>query len=106
MTTSRVLNLRPSDSVEPGPELMNSDLYFVWSNEHRAWWKHGGWGYSRGIVHAGKFTREHALAICRNAIPTAAHLGAVAEVPVRVADMAAFLQGQMVPACVMVGEGG
>ncbi|HEX3523923.1 MAG TPA: hypothetical protein VHT52_17785 [Stellaceae bacterium] len=76
---------------------MDDDTYLVWSNEHGAWWRAGEMGYSRNLADAGRYTREHALAICRNAIFTAQHIGAVAELPVRLADVDAFLEGERVP---------
>jgi hypothetical protein len=78
--------------------------YLVWSNEHRAWWR-GGWGYSTALPKAGRYTREEALDICRRAIPTAAHIGAIAEVPVRFDDIADVLRDQVVPPAIL-REGG
>lgn len=77
--------------------------YLVWSNEHRGWWRHGGWGYTPDLSRAGRFSRANALAICRGAIPSAAHLGLIAEIPVRETDMQDFLEGQMVPAAIISG---
>jgi hypothetical protein len=77
-----------------------SETYLVWSNEHRGWWKPGGYGYSPGLRGAGHFTREHALRICREALPTAAHIGLISEVPVRMADLAEVLKDQVVPIAV------
>jgi hypothetical protein len=76
---------------------VNDDTYLVWSNEHGAWWRAGEAGYSRNLAEAGRYSRDRALAICRSAIPTAMHIGAVAELPVRLADVEAFLEGQRVP---------
>lgn len=78
--------------------------YLVWSNEHDGWWKSGGWGYATGLADAGLFTREEALLICRNALPTAGHLGRISEIPVRLADVEEFIKGAIVPACVVRGE--
>lgn len=73
------------------------DVYLVWSNEHCGWWGPDARGYSSNLALAGRYTREAALLICRAAIPTALHIGVVAELPVRESDVQAFLQGQMVP---------
>ncbi len=78
--------------------------YLVWSNEHAGWWKAGRWGYATGLEGAGRFTREEALRICRSALPTAAHIGCIAEIPVRLADVKETIEGQMIPACVLRGE--
>lgn len=81
-----------------------SDTYLVWSNEHGAWWKAGGWGYSTGLRNAGHFTRDEAIQICRQALHSAVHIGSVAEVPVRLDDVQEFMDGQVVPACVLQGK--
>jgi hypothetical protein len=75
----------------------DDDAYLVWSNEHGAWWRPGEAGYTRNLAEAGRYSRDRALAICRSAIPTALHIGAVAELPVRLADVDAFLEGERVP---------
>ena len=75
------------------PQESSTDDYLIWSNEHAAWWRAGNRGYSRGLAYAGRYTREQALAICRNAIPTAAHIGIISEIPVRLADVEEFLAG-------------
>lgn len=80
------------------------DPYLIWSNEHAGWWGPGGWGYSVGLAGAGQFSRENALDICRKAIPTASHIDRISEIPVRLADVEEFLQGQMVPQAIMTGE--
>ena len=74
--------------------------YLVWSNEHVGWWKPGGWGYGCGLNQAGRFTRAQAIAICRDALPTAGRLGVISEIPVRLADLQAVLGGQIVPRAV------
>lgn len=43
--------------AEPGP-------YVIWSNEHRAWWKPGEFGYSTDFAEAGLYDRQIALALC------------------------------------------
>lgn len=37
--------------------------YLVWSNEHGAWWRPGGHGYTQQLDDAGRFTPERAAAI-------------------------------------------
>lgn len=71
--------------------------YFIWSNEHNAWWGPGRSGYSPGLLGAGEYTRDDALAICRDALPTAMHVGRIAEIPVLRNDLMAFLSGRMTP---------
>lgn len=79
----------------------DADVYVVWSNEHSGWWRAGARGYSRALPKAARYTREHALRICREAIPTAAHIGMISEIPVRLADLNAVLHDQLVPAAIM-----
>lgn len=67
------------------------DLYLLWSNEHCAWWRGNRHGYSRGLDGAGRFTREVALKICAKALMQAPHIGHIAEIPVRLSDVEAFL---------------
>ena len=42
--------------------------YLIWSNEHRAWWRHASQGYTPHIGQAGIYSREQAMEICRNAL--------------------------------------
>lgn len=74
--------------------------YLVWSNEHRAWWRGGGWGYTSRLAEAGRYSRVQALDICRTALPTAMHMRPhpmFAELPVREEDLRAFMAGQFLP---------
>jgi hypothetical protein len=34
--------------------------YLIWSNQHGAWWKTNGFGYTLDIGEAGRFSREQA----------------------------------------------
>ena len=78
-----------------------ADDYLIWSNEHRRWWGPGGRGYVTGVRAAGRYSRDHALEICRGALPTAAHIGLIAEIPVRERDVTEFLANALVPGCVL-----
>jgi hypothetical protein len=80
-----------------------SDEYLIWSNEHRGWWKAGECGYGAGLLDAGHYSRERALQICRTAVPTAAHIGMISEIPVRVSDMQEMLRDVNVPAGLFLG---
>ena len=79
----------------------DGDEYLVWSNEHNAWWGPGEMGYVRRVADAGRYTRDHALRICRRALGTAGHLGRFAELPVRLRDVEDFVRGQMIPGRLM-----
>lgn len=76
------------------------DEYLIWSNEHRGWWGPNRCGYT-GLVGAGIYTRQDAIDICRDSIPSAMHCGVIAEIPVRRADLQEFMTGQMIPSQVM-----
>jgi hypothetical protein len=47
----------------------------------------GGYGYATGLRGAGHFSREQAIRICKDALPTAHHVGLIAEIPVRLGDL-------------------
>lgn len=78
-------------------------VYLVWSNEHRGWWKAGGWGYTTRLAEAGRFNRRQAVDICRDALPSAMQMRPpmFAELPVREDDLHAFMEGGMFPAGVL-----
>jgi hypothetical protein len=79
---------------------MDDEVYLIWSHEHGGWWKAGGWGYAKGLSQAGHYTRQQAFRICRDATPMASRLGTISEIPVRLADVAAMLEGGILPACI------
>jgi hypothetical protein len=76
----------------------DDEPYLIWSNEHRRWWGPGERGYVFAVSKAGRYRRDHAIQICRNALGTAGHLGLLAELPVRLRDVQDFLDGQLIPA--------
>jgi hypothetical protein len=76
----------------------------IWSNEHNRWWVAGGWGYTAGLSAAGHFSREQAIRICRQALPTAMHIGRISEIPVRLADLDEILKDQLIPRQVFHGD--
>ncbi len=41
--------------------------FYIWSNEHQAWWKAYSWGYTKLISQAGVYDEETALEIIENA---------------------------------------
>jgi len=61
-----------------------------------AWWGPGQCGYVDGIRDAGQYSRAAAVRICREALPSSAQAGVIAEVPVRLDDVAEILQNQIV----------
>ncbi len=81
----------------------DDDLYLVWSNEHRGWWKLGFAGYSAGLSDAARMSRKEAIAVCRRAIPQSNHLGQIAEIPVRLDDVDDFLGKETPPAAILWG---
>jgi hypothetical protein len=85
-------------------EQLQRENYLVWSNEHRGWWGPCARGYSPGMGGAGRYTRDQALRICRDAIPSAMTVGVISEIPVRLADVEAFIAGQLLPSCILNAE--
>jgi len=82
-----------------------NDVYFVWSNEHNGWWAPDRRGYSSGLINAGEYTRDEAIAICRDALPSAGHVKRISEIPVRRQDVMEFLNRvEHVPKEVWVGN--
>jgi hypothetical protein len=70
--------------------------YLIWSHEHGAWWRAGARGYTRRLSEAGRYSRDNALLICANAIPSTADTnGWLPELPVRLADLHAMLRGPL-----------
>jgi hypothetical protein len=65
-----------------------SEEYLIWSHEHGAWWGPGRCGYVRSLAAAGRYSHAEALDICARSIPgTSTQLGALPELPVRLADV-------------------
>jgi hypothetical protein len=42
-------------------------MFYIWSNEHEAWWKPGQCGYTKLLSEAGVYSREETIRICQNA---------------------------------------
>jgi hypothetical protein len=83
------------------PVAQPDEVYLIWSNEHRRWWGPGERGYVGRVSEAGRYKRDHALAICQRALGTAGHMGIFAELPVRLRDVEDFTRGQMIQARLM-----
>ncbi len=52
--------------VAPAPAAPAAQ-YLIWSNERRLWWRPNRCGYTIRIEEAGRYSREDALRICKNA---------------------------------------
>jgi hypothetical protein len=61
------------------------DEYLIWSNEHRAWWRHNARGYTISLRNAGRYSRETALAHCR--VRDQEDGKPLPEIPVRLEDV-------------------
>ena len=70
---------------------MKIDLYYIWSNEHRAWWRANHHGYTANIEEAGLYNRKLAMSICKQAKIGHKPGEPMPELPVREADVAALL---------------
>jgi hypothetical protein len=44
-------------------------MYLIWSAEHEGWWGPDGLGYVCSVAEAGRYSRDEAMEICRNALP-------------------------------------
>jgi hypothetical protein len=72
---------------------VREDDYLIWSHEHKAWWGPGRCGYVTRIRQAGRYSRTAAVELCAGAIPGTSHkLGALPELPVRLADLDAAVE--------------
>lgn len=63
------------------------EMYLVWSNEHRAWWRPNSQGYAKSIEDAGVYTREEAMDIARTSRNGWTVDHTPDEIPVAVADI-------------------
>lgn len=52
------------NNLDPPPPRVD---YVIWSNEHQAWWKPSGLGYTPYFDQAGRFSRANALQIAADA---------------------------------------
>jgi hypothetical protein len=43
------------------------DQWVIWSEEHGGWWAPGGYGYTRSLRAAGRYSKEEACSICLRA---------------------------------------
>jgi hypothetical protein len=64
--------------------------YVVWSNEHSCWWGPNHCGYTSKLSAAGRYTRDEALKICRNARGGREFNDNPSEVPLLFDDAAVF----------------
>ena len=62
-------------------------LYLIWSNEHRAWWRPNSLGYTTYIQAAGRYPRDVAIKICKDARDGWRDGEPPTEIPVPEADM-------------------
>ncbi len=46
-----------------GYEIEGEELYLVWSNEHRAWWRPNSRGYTADVRKAGLYPKSEAIYI-------------------------------------------
>lgn len=48
-------------------DVPSAEEWLIWSNEHNAWWRAGGHGYTPDRDEAGRFSHDEALGIVTNA---------------------------------------
>jgi hypothetical protein len=44
-----------------------ASFWVIWSEEHGMWWAPGGYGYTRSLRTAGRYSKEEANLICLRA---------------------------------------
>jgi len=66
------------------PSNVPTEVYCIWSHEHRGWWRSGRNGYTDKIADAGRYEERDAIEIVFHHIPP----GQEVAVPVRFAEMA------------------
>ena len=59
--------------------------WLIWSYEHAGWWRPGGWGYTRELAEAGRYSREEA-----DRIVAQANIVTIHEIAVPLAEAASF----------------
>ena len=59
-------HLVPAHQEEWERRSVRRQLYWIYSLEHRAWWR-GRYGYTRTIAEAAKWSEKEAIEICRDA---------------------------------------
>lgn len=70
------------------------DRYLIWSNEHRAWWRHASQGYTPHIASAGNYSRAEAISICKGALYGSREVPN--ELPIRIDDAVAMGMGEFI----------
>lgn len=66
------------------------DKYLIWSTEYRAWFREERLGYCTPVAHAGRYSRDEAIAICQNNNDNEwSPRGVPPRIPVRESDIAA-----------------
>jgi hypothetical protein len=67
--------------------------YLVFSQEHLAFWGPGRAGYTNDLMQAGRYSRQEALDICRDALPGQWKPGMpFPELPIAEGDLVAMLE--------------
>ncbi len=64
MTTASV---NVDNAVQAEKTKQGGILWYIWSNEHRGWWKALHHGYTEDKREAGKYKQEEAINIVRQA---------------------------------------
>jgi hypothetical protein len=65
----------------------SGDIYLIWSNEHRAFWRTGRFGYTPKVAEAQRFSQHEALNVCLAAMPGRRDGCPLNDMPVRLKDV-------------------
>jgi len=72
------------------------DSCYIWSNEHRAWWRPNELGYTPLIGEAGVYPLARAVQICGVAL-YGSRPPVMNEIPVRCMDIEKIMDGALLP---------
>lgn len=67
-------------------------MYLIWSNEHRAWWRPNGRGYTSDLAAAGRYSREDAMRTCALGRDGWGYKETPSEIPVAEVDALACIE--------------
>lgn len=62
-----VASVNVENAVQAEKQKQADSLWYIWSNEHRGWWKAGHHGYTENKSEAGKYRYQEAVNTVRQA---------------------------------------
>lgn len=77
---------------------MAGRVWLIWSNEHRAWWRANGQGYTATVADAGRYTLHEGKNICHEAGTMDMYPNATTQIPAEVLVISPEATGALSPA--------